>query len=149
LHESNIIYDIEEFKAANKELRETERESIVQSRIGQGSFRNGLAVYWEGCAITGCKLFEILKASHIKPWRCSNNAERLDVFNGLLLLPNLDSAFDVGFISFDNEGKIMISGLLNNDDKHRLGINAEMKIRKTETAHLKYLEYHRQNIFKQ
>ena len=40
----------------------------------------------------------ILIASHIKPWRVSNNNERLDVYNGLLLLPNLDKLFDKGYI---------------------------------------------------
>jgi len=148
LPDNNIIYDIEKFKATNKELSETEREVIVQSRIGQGLFRDKLIEYWKGCAVTGCKLFRVLKASHIKPWYCSNNIERLDKFNGLLFVPNLDSAFDNGFISFDNEGKIIISSLLNGNDKNKLGINAEMRIRKIEINHIKYLEYHRQNIFK-
>ena len=51
----------------------------------------------------------MLLASHIKPWRDSNHQERLDKFNGLLLLANLDKAFDLGFISFDDSGKVPIS----------------------------------------
>ena len=51
----------------------------------------------------------MLVASHIKPWRDSNNQERLDKFNGLLLLANLDKAFDLGFISFADTGLVMIS----------------------------------------
>jgi len=143
----NIFQDIEEFKISNRELPETAREAIVQSRIGQGTFRNDLKKYWRKCAITGCEFTEILKASHIKPWRDSDNAERLDVYNGLLLTPNLDSAFDKGYISFDNEGKIIISSLLRENDKSKLGINSEMRIGKLEQNHIKYLEYHRQNIF--
>jgi 5-methylcytosine-specific restriction protein A len=54
----------------------------------------------------------LLKASHIKPWRDSDNAERLDIYNGLLLIPNLDSAFDKGYISFDDGGKIIISDMI-------------------------------------
>jgi len=142
----NIIYDIENFKAANKELLKTECEAIIQSRIGQGMFRGSLKGYWKGCAVTGCQSIEILKASHIKPWRYSNNSERLDMYNGLLLIPNLDSAFDKGFISFDNEGKIIISNRLSDNDRTKLGINPKMRIRKIETDHIKYLEYHRQNI---
>ncbi|MDD3316571.1 MAG: HNH endonuclease [Methanosarcina sp.] len=147
--DSNAIQDIEEFKIAHKELTETVREAIVQSRIGQGIFRDNLKKYWgEKCAITGCELVKTLKASHIKPWRSSNNIERLDVYNGLLLIPNLDSAFDYGYISFDNEGKIIISSSLKENDKIKLGINSELRIRKIEEDHIKYLEYHRQNIFK-
>lgn len=93
--DSNALQDIEEFKISHKELTETVREAIVQSRIGQGMFRDDLKKYWgEKCAVTGCELVKTLKASHIKPWRSSNNTERLDVYNGLLLIPNLDSAFD-------------------------------------------------------
>ena len=128
-------------------MPETERESIILSRIGQGAFRSGLLNYWKICAITGCELPGLLKASHIKPWSCSNNTERLDVYNGLLLAPNLDSAFDKGYISFDNEGKIIISDLLNDNDKNKLGIHSKMKLRKIEKNHVKYLDYHRQNIF--
>ena len=147
--DANPIHDIEEFKKAFKELSETEREAIVQSRIGQGEFRADLIRYWERCSVTGCELIRVLKASHIKPWRCSDNKERLDVFNGLLLIPNLDSAFDDGLISFDDEGKILLSNLLDDSDRHKLSIHPALSIRKIETDHIKYLQYHRKNIFRQ
>lgn len=147
--DSNPIHDIEEFKEDFRELTDTERESIVQSRIGQGEFRTNLIKYWEKCSVTGCELLRVLKASHIKPWRCSDNIERLDKFNGLLLIPNLDSAFDTGLISFDNEGKILISNLLGDNDRKELGIHTKLHIRKIETPHIKYLEYHRRNVFKE
>lgn len=70
--------------------------------------------------------------------------DRLDVYNGFLLLPNLDKLFDKGYISFDDEGKIMISDELNNFEE--LGINKAMKI-EIENKHKKYLLFHRENIF--
>jgi len=148
LAEDDVFQEIEEFKLTHRELPETERESIIQSRIGQGVFRSDLEKYWKKCAVTGCELSKLLNASHIKPWRSADNIERLDVYNGLLLVPNLDSAFDKGYISFDDEGKIMISGSLSDSDKNKLGIHSEMKLRKVEKNHLKYLYYHRQNVFK-
>ena len=55
--------------------------------------------YWDSkCAVTGLAIPELLKASHIKPWKDSTDEERLDIFNGLLLAPHLDAAFDRGFI---------------------------------------------------
>ena len=110
--ETNVFEDVEEFERASKELPETERKSIMLSRIGQGAFRSGLIGYWKRCAVTGCDSLDLLKASHIKPWRDSDNAERLDIYNGLLLIPNLDSAFDKGYISFDDGGKIIISDMI-------------------------------------
>lgn len=145
---SDPIQDIEEFKAIYKELSETERDAIIHSRIGQGMFRSNLIKYWGKCAVTGCESIDLLKASHIKPWRSSNNIERLDMFNGLLLVPNLDIAFDNGLISFDNQGKIIISNLLNDNDMHLLGIHKKLHLIKISSKHIKYLEYHRQNILK-
>ena len=71
------------------------------------------------------------------------------MFNGLLLIPNLDSAFDNGLISFDNEGKIILSNLLGDNERGKLGIHTELSLKKIDTNHLRYLEFHRRNIFKE
>ena len=68
-------------------VTETEKSSLIKSRISRA--RQKLVSYWNGCAVTGFKDTNLLVASHIKPWCASNNAERLDLFNGLLLAPNL------------------------------------------------------------
>lgn len=128
-------------------LSETERNSIIKSRIGQGQFRDSLIRYWKNCAITGCKEPKLLRASHIKPWSKSDVTERLSLYNGLLLSPNLDLCFDSGFISFDDTGNILISEILNNNDMQALGINENMKLTSIEFEHFKYLDYHRKNIF--
>ena len=67
--------------------------------------------YWGGrCAITEVTEPRLLRASHIKPWaKCETDAERLDVYNGLLLAAHLDAAFDAGLISFTDEGAILFS----------------------------------------
>ncbi|MBD2428133.1 HNH endonuclease [Phormidium sp. FACHB-1136] len=128
-------------------LSKTEREAIVKSRVGQGKFRDDLEEYWESkCAVTGLSITAILRASHIKPWRDSNNHERLDSFNGLLLAPNLDSLFDKFLISFDEQGKIMISPKITDESIRLLGINTEMMLRTFESEHQEYLAYHR-NVF--
>lgn len=144
---SNPIQDIQEYQSTYQDLPETERESIIQSRIGQGRFRTELISYWGGCAVTGCQAKEMLRASHIKPWRTSSNEERLDVHNGLLLIPNLDVAFDNGLISFANDGKIIISDCLAADDRRKLGIYPDMQIVRIDTQHLEYLKYHREHVF--
>ena len=123
---------------------ETDKITLIKSRVGQGLFRNELLTYWKGCAITGYKIPVMLIASHIKPWRDSENQERLDKFNGLLLTPNLDKAFDSGFISFDTDGRILISEIL--EEPKMLGIEDEMKIN-FQKNHRIYLEYHRDVVF--
>lgn len=133
-----------------KKLPETERQSIVLSRVGQGIFRAKLIEYWKGCAVTGADCIPLLLASHIKPWRESTSAERLDVFNGLLLSPNIDAAFDAGYITFDQNGKILLSDDILGSPAFQLHINAKMKIKGKliQDEHRAYLEYHRSEVFR-
>lgn len=133
--------DIADLDAA--ELQETERETLVLARKGQGSFRNGLLKLWLGCSVTGCRNELLLRASHLKPWRLCNNAERLNPFNGLLLTPDLDTALDRFLISFDKAGKIMLSESLSTADCESLGLHSEMRLVLVRQELLPFLEYHR------
>ena len=72
--------------------------------------------------------------------------EKLDVDNGFLMCPNHDKLFDRGWITFDLEGNIVISDILNDINRSSMNINNDMKITLTE-KNKKYLEYHRKNIF--
>ena len=126
-------------------IAETEKEAIIRARIGQGLFRNRLLSYWAGCSITGCALTNILIASHIKPWRNSSNAERIDLFNGLLLTPNYDKLFDLGFISFDDNGKIILSKEFPKSEQQILGIDNHTHLISVDERHFRYLKFHREN----
>ena len=86
-------------------------------------------------------------ASHIKPWRDSTDKEKVSIHNGLLLCPNHDKLFDSGFISFDDDGRIMISSVeLDEKDCKLLNINKDMKIDVSDEQK-PFLKYHRENIF--
>ncbi len=141
---NNLFEDIKNFIIDDK-LEITEKENLIKCRLGQGEFRNKLIEYWNGCSVTKFNKIELLIASHIKPWSKSTNQERLDIYNGLLLMPNIDKVFDLGFISFNDNGRILISEQLT--DYNLLGINSLMNIDVKE-EHKKYLEYHRKYVFK-
>jgi hypothetical protein len=68
--------------------------------------------------------------------------------NGLLLLPNLDKAFDRGLISFDDKGRILFSDRLPADLAAVLGIDKKMKLSKIMSYHLPYLQHHREHVFR-
>lgn len=135
---------------SDTEIQKTEAERLVKERVGQDIYRDALLKYWQdGCAVTGCTLKEALRASHAKPWAdCSSDAERLNVYNGFLLTANLDALFDKGYISFTDEGLIMISSVLEHSDCNGLGLSTEMKLRWLEEPHKEFLKYHRENIWK-
>jgi len=123
----------------------TEKVQFINARIGQGQFRKSLLSYWGECAVTSVRYPAMLLASHIKPWTKSSDYERLDQFNGLLLTPNLDRAFDQGLISFTETGLILLSESLK--DAQKLGINSEMNIELAK-EHQQYMKFHREIVFK-
>ncbi len=146
---NDAVQEVENYKeTAESNIDETERDAVIKSRVGQGKFRTSLIEMWEGCSVTEILATDVLRASHIKPWRFSTNAERLDPYNGLLLIPNLDALFDLGLISFTGDGEIIISNRLSSSTLSVLGISAEMSMRKVDNRHLPYLKFHRENIFK-
>ncbi len=125
----------------------TTGSATIKTRIGQAGFRKDLINYWEGkCAVTGVSLENILMASHIKPWASSNDAERLDKYNGFLLSPTIDSIFDKGFITFSKNGNIEFSTQIE-PFLNQLGLNKTMSIN-LASEHEKYLDYHRVFVFK-
>jgi len=137
------------YRSSYENLQGTDRQAVIQSRIGQEKFRDALIRYWHNkCAVTGCRRVELLRASHIKPWSEASDEERLDKYNGLLLVPNLDVAFDAGYISFSDDGRIMISRYLTEDDQNRLGIHPDLSIDGLTKRHAEYLQYHRELKFK-
>ena len=90
----------------------------------------------------------MLRASHIKPWStCDNSQEKLDPFNGLALAQNYDSQFDSGFISFDEDGRIMISDRLEVWETQTMGISERARLRQLVDATEEYMKYHRDKIF--
>lgn len=138
-------YEVQQdLEAINQDvtLSQTQKRVMQNARLGQGKFRAGLMSYWNGCAVTGYPSLGLLVASHIKPWKEAGPAERLDHFNGLLLLPNLDKVFDRQLISFDAKGRILVSKHL--EDPVRLGIHAEMRVERLTVEHQNYLAFHRE-----
>ncbi len=128
--------------------RGTEAERLVRQRVGQEHYRAALMRYWGGaCAVTGVAVPDALRASHAKPWaECASDAERLDVFNGFLLLANLDALFDRFLISFADNGQMLISPRLPADALPLLGITPGIVLRWLAPEHLPYLQWHREQF---
>ncbi|RKG87107.1 HNH endonuclease [Corallococcus terminator] len=127
----------------------TEAERLVVQRVGQNLFRDGLLELWEGrCAVTSLAVPKLLRASHIKPWAdCATDAERLDVYNGILLAPHLDAAFDLGFITVQDDGAIVVGNALDAAARAVLGLDQPMRARGLADGHRAYLPWHRDHVF--
>ncbi|MDP1607299.1 MAG: HNH endonuclease signature motif containing protein [Rhodocyclaceae bacterium] len=130
-------------------LSATERESLVRQRVGQDLFRDGLMALWAGCcAITGLDEPALLRASHAKPWKDANDAERLDVYNGLLLAAHLDAAFDRGLITVDQGGYVIPSPGLSQMSLQVLGLTGDKPIVQLRSQHQPYMDWHREHVFR-
>ncbi|WP_157981959.1 HNH endonuclease [Aliidiomarina sedimenti] len=144
LTDATAQHDVEVIEQ-DTSLEPTVKSSLVQARRGQGKFRRRLIDSWQRCAVTGYDNISLLLASHIKPWSSSDNKERLDPFNGLLLIPNLDKAFDLNYVSFDEKGKILISDQLG--EYQSLGIHDDMTV-PLYAKHQEYMAFHREVFHK-
>lgn len=147
---SNVVNELEEeFEAlqqvGNLPITDTEKELMVKARIGQGKFKKLLIERECKCAICGVTDPRVLIASHIKPWSVSTNRERLDENNGLLLCPNHDALFDKHLITFDLQGKIVISQTLDEVTRIFLNVHDELRVKLTEKQ-LSYMVGHYQNL---
>ena len=129
----------------NLPITQTEKERLIKARIGQGKFKKLLIQRECKCALCGVIDRRILIASHIKPWSASTNEERLDVNNGLLLCPNHDALFDKQLISFDMQGRIVISQTLDETARIFMNVNEGLRVELTEKQ-LGYMEEHHQNL---
>lgn len=128
----------------------TEVERLVVQRVGQDIFRHGLLDFWEGrCAITDLAVPQLLRASHIKPWaHCASDAERLDVFNGILLAAHLDAAFDSGLITLADDGAVVVAAALDEPARRVLAVDKPLHVRGLVEGHRAYLPWHRAHVFK-
>ena len=126
-----------------------ERETIIKSRIGQGKYREELLKECPYCPITMVNDERLLIASHIKPWVESNNFEKTDSKNGFMFTPTYDKLFDRGFISFENDGTMLVSPWISPMNQKRLNIFNGKKIKMLPTEGREaYLFYHRESVFK-
>ncbi|WP_195945401.1 HNH endonuclease [Paraclostridium bifermentans] len=132
----------EEFINYNNEVKRT-----VKVRVTQGPFRDKLISRDKNCVICGLDIKNLLVASHIKPWSVSNEYEKQDENNGLLLCANHDALFDKGYITFDGSGKLIISDEINTNDYKKLNLDID-KVINLKGSQQQYMKYHKNNIFK-
>jgi len=131
-------------------MSDTERMAVVKARRGQGQFRDNVLQVERRCRITRVDRPEHLVASHCKPWRdCADASERLDGENGLMLTPTIDHLFDRGFISFENDGGLIVSPRADRASLARMGIDpsASTNVGAFSGGQKAYLETHRESVF--
>lgn len=135
--------DLEEKKIRNRKIPQTEKEQLIKARRGQGVFRKRVEQLENSCRMTGIKDIQLLVASHIKPWKDSNDEEKLDGNNGLLLSPHVDKLFDAGWISFSDSGKVLCRDKNVTQTMKVWGLRPNVRVGSFNRKQQFYLKFHR------
>jgi predicted restriction endonuclease len=139
---STLVSDIKEI--ISKTTDPTTVQALVNARVGQGKFGLEVRKLWNHrCSVTGSSTKAALEASHIKRWADSNDTERLDPNNGLLLTTNLHKLFDAGLISFEDSGEMTVSSKLSQSEREIFGLTGRKLIKKPSPQTANYLLHHR------
>jgi hypothetical protein len=79
----------------------------------------------------------------------STHAERLDGENGLLLTPSIDHLFDRGFISFEGNGRLLVSPVAHGASLERMGapLGERVNVGAFSAGQRQNLEFHRARVF--
>ncbi len=149
----NALIDaaLEVSSSGDQKEAETTKEALIKARVGQGQFRTELLHRWnKQCCATGLQLTTLLRASHILSWSESDNKQRLDEFNGLLLSPAYDAAFDAYLITLRDDGSWQWDPKISEDELHRAGLGKieQQNVKGLTDQHAFYLEKHRQKALK-
>lgn len=131
----------------DQNLSPTEREQLTRARVGQGLFRQRVQSIEKGCRLTGITDTRFLVASHIKPWKSGDNSERLDGHNGLLLAPHVDKLFDRGWMTFEDNGDVLVEKSARTVISS-WGLSGVTNVGAFTKEQQKFLRYHRAEVFK-
>ena len=154
---NEIIFTLrDKAKFTTEELNDIER-SIWCRTNAHKKFRAKLFERWnDKCALTKINIRGLLVASHIKPWAACRDTpkDQTNIDNGLLLLSPIDKLFDLGYITFDEDGHIErhLNGhtrYLSKKTFAAFGLNlAELKnIVNLPEASIPFLKYHKKFVF--
>lgn len=136
--------------ASNASLDETQKQQLILARRGQGEFRKNVQSIERFCRVTKVDRPEHLRASHCKPWRdCQSSDERLNGENGLLLTPSIDHLFDRGFISFEDNGDLLVSPVAHQTSLSRMGVitTERVNVGPFSEGQRTFLDFHRNYVF--
>jgi putative restriction endonuclease len=137
----------EEALLQRTDLSAAAKLDLRKARRGQGVFRANVEAVETACRLTGLLDRRHLRAIHIKPWRKSDDVEKLDGCNGLLLSPHLEHLFGRGYISFSDSGELLVSRYLNPAVLDKWGLQLPRYVDEFRPEQCRYLDYHRHEVF--
>lgn len=143
INRPDVLEDLHRVEADHS-LTVTQRLQLSKARIGQGLFRKRVIVLDGSCRVTGVADARVLVASHIKPWREADNADRLNGNNGILLSPHVDALFDQELLSFEDDGRLLVHSSLPREVLYKWSIDPTRRVEPFRDEQRRFLARHRE-----
>jgi len=146
----SLIEDVAEAAIQQRtDIGPPQKSDLLKARYGQGVYRSNVELSEHSCRISGVLDRRHLWARHIKPWCECDDAEKLDGSNGLLMSPHIAHLFERGYISFSDEGGLLVSQELNPVVLENWHIQLPLNVGEFRPEQCYYLDYHRREVFQQ
>ena len=139
-----VITGTKKTNAAVQQQLKDERGDAA--RKGQEKYREQVFNRYPYCVVTHVTDPNLLTACHIKGYAQCNQAEQYDKFNGLTMTPTIHKLFDLGYLTFDNNGRMILSDFFRNNDRRCLDLLRTKSI-KLDKEMLPYLDWHNEHTF--
>jgi len=121
--------------------------TVSASRTGQNRFRSMVTLRYPECVVTSANEDKLLVACHIKGYADCDSNEKYDPFNGFTMTPTIHKLFDLGYLTFSENGKLIFSDAFSKHDKEAFHLsNAEIVINIDEKTK-PYLKWHNEYTF--
>lgn len=133
-------------QSANATVAQLDDERGDGRRTGQDKYKDAVMGIYNRCVVTGVTDPSLLVACHIKDYAKCNKHEMYDRYNGFTMTPTIHKLFDLGYLTFDMNGDMMLSDFLRNYDRRCLNLNRQVRIDLKE-EHKPYLKWHNDNTF--
>lgn len=113
----------------------------IYVRRGQRGFRRELLkAYGNACAVTDCKITELLEAAHISPYRGEHTNK---VSNGLLLRADVHTLFDLGLLWINDGSTVQVAKSVRRAPYDQLhGVQLRAPSAATDRPNARLLEHH-------
>ncbi len=142
-----LKYDLEAERAEKAILRQQKQQVNRKTRIGQDKYRAAIFNRYPYCVVTKVTDPDLLIACHIKSYSMCNSKEQYDEFNGFSMTPTIHTLFDLGYLTFNSDGQMVLSDFFRNMDRRCLHLDGVVRVTIYPESQ-KYLEWHNANIFK-
>lgn len=130
--------------AVTKPLKDERGET---ARKGQEKYREQVFNRYSYCVVTHVTDPNLLIACHIKGYANCNPVEQYDKFNGLTMTPTIHTLFDMGYLTFDDNGKMILSDFFRNNDRRCLNLFGRTITVPLAKEMIPYLHWHNEHTF--